>query len=196
MRSLLLVPFEVTKLFLDQKTMKQLSIMTDDNQHDATDRATHAVVPINQWQLFVDGASRNNPGPSGGGFCIFKNNEMVHQNGFFLGIKTNNQAEYLALLLGIFFLEPLQEAKDNVAIFADSELLVRQLNGIYKVKEPQLRQLHACAHQQLHELRATLSHVLRDKNKQADKMANLGIDSKIAPPDAFLQKLSLYALSL
>ena len=57
------------------------------------------------WKLFIDGASRNNPGPSGAGFLLLKDDKPVEQKGFFLGSKTNNQAEYFALLIGIFFLK-------------------------------------------------------------------------------------------
>jgi len=156
----------------------------------------HAIVEIHHWKLFVDGAAKNNPGPAGAGFCMLKDDEIILQDGYFLGIKTNNQAEYLALLLGIFFLEPRYNNGDRVDIIADSELLVRQINGIYKVKNPQLALLHACAYQDVHRLKAKVSHTLRHANKNADKMANLGIETKIMPPQEFLTKLSRYEIYL
>src|SRR5437868_5008693 len=95
----------------------------------------------NVWTLFVDGASRNNPGPSGAGIYIVKNNILVIKRGYYLGIKTNNQAEYLALLLGLFILMEHREAEDQVRIISDSQLLVRQLVGMYKVRHPHLQPL-------------------------------------------------------
>ena len=59
--------------------------------------------PVVSWRLFIDGASKNNPGPAGSGFVLFKNKEIICRQGFYLGTKTNNQAEYYALVLGIFF---------------------------------------------------------------------------------------------
>lgn len=57
------------------------------------------------WKLFIDGASRNNPGPSGIGIFLLKNDQPFVSEGFFIGVKTNNQAEYLALVVGLFFVQ-------------------------------------------------------------------------------------------
>src|SRR5579872_1960103 len=93
------------------------------------------------WTLFVDGASRNNPGPSGAGMYIEKDGVLVIKDGYFLGIKTNNQAEYLALLLGLFMVAEHMHGKDQLRIISDSQLLVRQLMGVYKVRQPHLQRL-------------------------------------------------------
>src|SRR5437762_9477283 len=75
-----------------------------------------------EWQLYVDGASRNNPGFSGAGIFITKNSIPCYKQGFFLGIKTNNQAEYLACILGMYMLEHiLGYHKDEIlTVFSDS----------------------------------------------------------------------------
>lgn len=148
------------------------------------------------WKLYIDGAARNNPGPAGAGVYIVKNNELFLKKGFFLGNKTNNQAEYLALLLGLHILKPHVQSHDAVLIISDSLLLVRQIKGEYKIKNNELRQLHAVAIHLLHEMRYECCHVLREDNKVADAMANVGIDTKAAIPQSFLALLQNYGMSL
>ena len=149
-----------------------------------------------QWTLFVDGASRNNPGPSGAGIYIEKNGTLVIKDGYYLGKKTNNQAEYLALLLGLFMLKEHVKQHEKIHIISDSQLLVRQLTGIYKVKEPSLQKLHAVCKEKMRDLNVTIAHVLRDENTQADAMANYGVDSKIFPPKPYLMMLKQYDIVL
>jgi len=151
---------------------------------------------VNYWQLFIDGASRNNPGPSGAGVYILKNEKPVCRNGFFLGIKTNNQAEYLALSLGIFCLKKHICKDDLVMIVSDSQLLVRQMLGEYKVKSPDLKQLFKLANDLLQGINYNIMHVLRSENKEADEMANIGIDGKKKVPHNFLKMLLNYEIQL
>jgi len=131
---------------------------------------------FNYWKLFIDGASRNNPGPAGAGIYLLKNDEPVVQKGFFLGSKTNNQAEYLSLVLGIFYLKKNMCKEDIAMIISDSQLLVRQMLGEYKVKNADLRPLFQLSNRLLSGINYNIAHVLRHENKEADKMANLGID--------------------
>jgi len=149
-----------------------------------------------QWTLFVDGASRNNPGPSGAGIYIEKDGVLFIKDGYYLGKKTNNQAEYLALMLGLFVLAEHVQKGEPVHIISDSQLLVRQLRGIYKVKEPSLQKLHAICKEKMHALLATIAHVLRDENTQADAMANHGVDSKNFPPKHYMALLKNYDIVL
>src|SRR5437868_5897704 len=99
--------------------MKQLLLFQSDSSSDSS--------PTHHYKLFIDGASRNNPGPSGAGIFILKDGELLHKEGFFLGSKTNNQAEYMALLIGLFILKKKLESHSLVHIISDSQLLVRQL---------------------------------------------------------------------
>jgi len=149
-----------------------------------------------RWKLFIDGASRNNPGPAGAGVCLFKDNESVLQKGCFLGTKTNNQAEYLALLLGIFYLKKNVTPGDQIQIISDSQLLIRQLQGVYRVKNETIRALYLLAQTMLRGIPCEFHHVLRDENKDADKMANLGVDKKTALPAEFIQLLQSYEIPL
>jgi ribonuclease HI len=151
---------------------------------------------VTYWKLAVDGAARNNPGPAGAGLCIKADDVVVEERGFYLGKKTNNQAEYYALLLGLFFLKNHIKFNDPVLIISDSLLLVRQVQGAYKVKAPELQPLHAVAKTMLKGMSYTIEHVMREYNTQADEMANKGIDDKIAVPDEFKDMLRSYELHI
>lgn len=135
------------------------------------------------WQLYIDGASRNNPGPAGVGIAIFKNGAPFLKNGFFVGIRTNNQAEYLALLFGLCMLERCIASGDHVEIFSDSQLLVRQILGQYKIKNQGIQQFAFVAKQIVMQQRYSITHIERKLNKDADAMANYGIDTAQLPPD-------------
>ncbi len=174
-------------LFSQETTTLQESAASDDQ----------AQGPIfSVWKLFVDGASRNNPGLSGAGVYILRDESIAYARGVFLGKKTNNEAEYLALLLGLFELRTMIRKEDLVLIVSDSQLLVRQIAGSYRVKEPRLQQLHAVVKKLLHGMNYTISHVLRENNTHADALANEGIDAKIAAPANFIKFLQQHALSL
>lgn len=149
------------------------------------------------WKLFIDGASRNNPGLSGAGFFLLKDGEPIDKQGFFLGVRTNNQAEYLALLLGLFFLrQHTVHPEDDTHIISDSQLLVRQLKGEYKVKNLGLKPLFELARSMVKNVNGCLIHVLRTENTVADSMANVGIDNKVAVPQEFVAMLSRHGIEL
>lgn len=158
--------------------MKQLSIFESTPEKKVTD--PQAI----RWQLYVDGAARGNPGPAGAGIFIKKAGEAFVKQGFYLGKKTNNQAEYLALILGLCQIGAQAHPNDTLQIFSDSELLVRQLLGIYKVKDAQLQLLYQRVLAMLAQRKYSVQHVTRDKNTVADALANEGIDKKIPVPTA------------
>lgn len=150
---------------------------------------------LTKWTLYIDGASRNNPGPAGAGLYLLKNEKPVERQGFFLGIKTNNQAEYLALLLGLFFLQKHVQQGDEVHIISDSQLLVQQIRGAYRVKNAALKPLFDVAKHMLTEHNYRVEHVLRAENVTADKLANKGIDKKISVPSDFIDMLRRHEVS-
>jgi len=152
--------------------------------------------PVVSWRLFIDGASKNNPGPAGSGFVLFKNKEIICSQGFYLGTKTNNQAEYYALTLGIFFAKKYIEKNELLTIISDSQLLVRQMNGIYKVKDAGLRQLKDLSVLWLKGYTFKVEHVLREYNKLADEMANRGVDKKTSLPQEFLHSLKDHEITV
>lgn len=130
------------------------------------------------WSLYCDGASRGNPGLAGAGVVLLDpEGEVRLQEKAFLGQTTNNVAEYRALLLG------LQQARKlgirKLRIHSDSELLVRQINGVYRVKQPHLLALWREACQELQRFETCeVVHVPREMNRQADRLANQGIDQR------------------
>src|SRR5690242_3476419 len=96
---------------------------------------------VEQAKLYTDGGSRGNPGQSAGAFVICKMDDtVVEKSGFYIGITTNNQAEYKALLRGLERAGELGISELNV--FMDSELIVKQLNGVYKVKHQDMKPLY------------------------------------------------------
>lgn len=130
-------------------------------------------------EIFIDGASRGNPGPSGVGIVFFDNNGNVVKKLFkFIGNTTNNIAEYTSLIYALQ--EALIDRYEIVTIKSDSELLTRQLRGEYKVKNENLRTFYE---QFLHLLRGftelKVISIDRKDNSVADKLANKAIDSRI-----------------
>lgn len=142
-------------------------------------------VAADSWQIFVDGASRGNPGLAGAGVIVTKNNTLIQRYGYFLGEKTNNQAEYLALLIGLFLITEKFHATNNITVFSDSELLVRQMNGLYKIKNELLLPFYKRAKRTMLQTSYAVKHIPRSENSYADEMANKGVDSKKLPPEQF-----------
>src|SRR3989338_1686640 len=122
--------------------------------------------------LYTDGGSRNNPGAAGiGGVAYSAEGKEVFKFKKFLGIATNNQAEYLALIEGLKKAHAL--GTEDLHCFLDSELVVRQLNGLYKIKNPELKPLAAEILKLSNKFKnIRFSHVSREKNAVADKLVN------------------------
>lgn len=126
----------------------------------------------------TDGACRGNPGPSGAGWVISEpSGRQLATGGIFLGRRTNNEAEYLAAAMGLK--AAAEMGASSVTLRADSELMVRQLQGRYQVKNAKLLPLF----RQVKELCAgfadfTAQHVYREQNAEADHQANLAIDER------------------
>jgi ribonuclease HI len=177
--------------------MKQMTLFSPSSDKPESVPPVHTPTTTGDtWTLYIDGASRNNPGPSAAGIYLLKNGKVAEKKGFFLGLKTNNQAEYLALLLGMLVLQKQVKANDSVSIVSDSELMVKQLKGEYKVRMPSLKPLFALAHAMLYMLKGTVKHVLRHHNKEADKMANYGLDNKVSVPPEFIEALRKHEILL
>jgi ribonuclease HI len=133
------------------------------------------------WRLHCDGASRGNPGPAGAGMVLHDpRGRLQVQTGRYLGETTNNVAEYQALLLGLEEAHKLGVKK--LQVLADSELIVKQLTGRYRVKSPHLLPLWQESLKALKKFEAyTIAHVPREANRLADEAANLAIDQKAMP---------------
>lgn len=128
--------------------------------------------------IYSDGGARGNPGPAGIGAVIYdEEKNIVHEISEYLGETTNNQAEYRAVIAAI---EKLKEFEvDELNFFLDSELVVKQLNGQYKVKNEGLAPLFVKIHNARQSFKkVTFSHVRREFNKEADALANKAMDRK------------------
>ena len=128
--------------------------------------------------IYTDGGARGNPGPAATGIVI-KNEqgEILSAYGEYLGEQTNNFAEYSAII------SALKKAKElgasELDCFLDSKLVVEQLNGKWKVKEPSLQKLFVQAYNASAQFKkVTYNHIYREKNKEADKLVNETLDKK------------------
>ena len=132
--------------------------------------------PSPRWLVHIDGGARGNPGPSGYGvFFQDENRQAVARLNRYLGHQTNNFAEYSALLAALDY--ALRHGLRALHVFSDSELLVRQINGIYKVNNAGLHPLFEQAKAQIRQLDwFRIDHVRREQNKEADRLANLAMD--------------------
>ncbi len=135
---------------------------------------------IKEVKMFADGGSRGNPGPSASGFVIIKNDsdEILVNKGVYLGITTNNQAEYTALKLGLE--ECCKLNYRTVHVFMDSLLVINQMKGIYKVKNRDLWPIHNAILSLINQFQhVSFQHVPREFNKLADAAVNKTLDESI-----------------
>ncbi|MFH1254967.1 MAG: ribonuclease HI family protein [bacterium] len=127
-------------------------------------------------KIYTDGGARGNPGPAGIGAVILDENEnVIGEVSEYIGEATNNQAEYKALIAGL--LKAKGMGAEEIEVFSDSELMVKQLNREYRVKDEDLAVLFAKAHNaSLGFKKIVFKHIRRGKNKLADKLVNQAID--------------------
>lgn len=129
--------------------------------------------------MYTDGGSRNNPGPAGIGIWIETLNKKY---GEYIGIKTNNEAEYMALISGLKKLKQLlgkTVKQAEIECYLDSELVVKQLNHEYKLKDERIQQFFIEIWNLMLEFKAVkFRHILREKNKIADALVNEALDAQ------------------
>ena len=128
------------------------------------------------FRLFTDGGARGNPGPAAIGIFLFQDSELVDFSGSFIGLQTNNFAEYKALVEGLNL--AIKNNVEEIDCYLDSELVVKQLLGEYKVKNKIIKVFY----DKVIELKKSFKsinfhHIPREKNKNADRMLNLILDS-------------------
>jgi ribonuclease HI len=129
-------------------------------------------------RLFTDGAARGNPGHAGIGLVIEVDGGAPHEDCKYIGVATNNEAEYHALIEGLKAAQPLNP--DRLEVYLDSQLVVEQMNGPYKVRKPELKLLY----DQAKKLRGGFSevvirHIGREQNGVADALANQAINEHL-----------------
>lgn len=130
-------------------------------------------------EVFCDGGSRGNPGPSAWAFVVKEDGKIIKEANGFIGIETNNFAEYTALIKALSFVKEAYPGRE-FEVNLDSQLVVSQLSGLFKIKSSKIRELVF----KVRELEAsfkkvTYRHVYREKNKEADKLVNLALDRNL-----------------
>lgn len=164
---------------LDEAAERLAPASKERREQPAAEPAEEMRGPVPRLRLYSDGAARGNPGPSGAGAVLIEpGGQVVARLGKYLGTQTNNYAEYMGLLLGLKHAKTL--GAKEIEIFADSELLIRQLGGRYQVKSATLRPLYEEAVKLLNDFsRVKLVHVPREMNAAADEMSNRAIDERL-----------------
>ena len=137
---------------------------------------TQTPTPERYLIAHIDGGARGNPGPAGYGVAVRDSaGTPIAELSEYLGHQTNNYAEYSGLLGALDYC--LKHEEPALKVISDSELMVKQLNGIYKVKSPELKVLYDEARKRINHLQwFRAEHVLREKNKDADRLANEAMD--------------------
>ena len=128
-------------------------------------------------QLYADGGSRGNPGEAAYAFLIYDGGRKLYEKGKRLGVTTNNVAEYTAVIEG---LRKAREFGDEIEVFSDSELAIRQLRGEYKVKKPHLKELYKKLKEAESKFeKVSYNHRSREHQmqKRADELVNKTLDS-------------------
>lgn len=160
--------------------MIHFSVLSENNtltQHSVM--SAPSIEHHEEMKLYADGGSRGNPGPSASGYVLYDNNEnIVVRKGTYLGLTTNNQAEYQALKQG------LEAARDHgvqqLHVFMDSMLVVNQMLGIFKVKNRDLWPIHDAAKKLVAQFKhVSFTHIPRSLNKEADAEVNKALDAHI-----------------
>lgn len=134
-----------------------------------------------ELQVYTDGGSRNNPGNAGIGFVVYSpKGTVVDKKGKYIGIATNNEAEYQALLSALQHIRNFHPACKKIHLYSDSELMVKQLTRIYKIKEAHLKKFALAIWELLAEFSDwEIHHILREKNSEADQLVNDALDARL-----------------
>ena len=132
--------------------------------------------------IYSDGGARGNPGPAAAAFIINRNGRVIHSQAEYLGISTNNFAEYSGVLIALTWLKRYLNQSDGIVkFFLDSELVVNQLKGEYKIKNPKLKVVMLKIKNIEKELNYKIEYdaIPRTKNKIADHLVNKALDKKL-----------------
>lgn len=156
------------------------TLATERNKHNVDAIVAKETTVITEVQLYADGGSRGNPGPSASGYVLLDMaGRPVLKAGKYLGVTTNNQAEYQALKLGLEHALSDFHARD-VHVYMDSMLVVNQMRNIFKIKNRDLWPIHnACVELTKKFRKVTFDHVPRELNKLADQEANKAMDEAL-----------------
>ena len=161
---------------LNQNELKALKTLLSNPENridESLDNLYNKMISNREISLYIDGAADLQSKTAGIGGVITKDGEEVFSFSEYLHDATNNEAEYAALVKGLKYLIQLKLLNAN--IYSDSELVVKQIKGEYRVKHPRMQELYKEAMDQFQYMDTwTLNHILRDKNDMADRLAKAG----------------------
>lgn len=132
--------------------------------------------------IHTDGGSRGNPGPAASAFVVETVDKILHKGSKYLGRKTNNYAEYMGVIIALdWLLEQKELLKGKIVFLLDSELIVRQINGVYKVKDANLQTLRKEVATRIEKLglEVCFKNIPRERNKTADSLVNESLDGNV-----------------
>jgi len=131
-------------------------------------------------ELFSDGGSRGNPGPAASAFVAEKNGKILFSESKYIGVQTNNVAEYFAVILALKWLKKYTDKNkmDEIIFYLDSLLITNQLKGVYKIKNENLKKYYLLVRKLENQITSKIiyKHIYRDKNKMADYLVNKCLD--------------------
>ena len=164
---------KILERFRDKLSDKEIDLI--DNLFESVDNAKDSWSNSDSaFKLFTDGASQLDKNNAGIGGLLKSGDETIFSFAQNVGDCTNNEAEYLALIAGINLC--IENQISNISIFADSELVVKQINGDYKVKNERMSALHKKTHELLSKFNSwEIKHVLRELNVEADELSKQGL---------------------
>ncbi len=129
-------------------------------------------------KVFTDGGARGNPGPAACAYLIYDPVNLREKSGKYLGVTTNNVAEYQGVIEGLKSIrENIKEEVQKIEFFLDSQLVVMQLNGLWKIKDQNLKRLVTEIKELENDLNIFYNYIPREKNKDADLLVNLTLDN-------------------
>ncbi len=121
-------------------------------------------------KIYIDGASIGNPGKSGIGYLIYQGSELLKKRSVYLGIQSNNFAEYMALIFSL--IDAIEQNQRKVKVFSDSKLVCEQVKGNFKVKNKNIYPLFVLAKNLISKLASfEITHIDREDNQEADQLA-------------------------
>jgi len=129
-------------------------------------------------QIFCDGGARGNPGPAAYGFVVKAGGKIIKESGSYIGVTTNNTAEYTAIVEALKWLSA-DHSGSNLVFYLDSQLAASQLNGIFKVKNAKIRELIMAVRVLESNFKGIIyKHIRREQNKEADRLVNEALDGQ------------------
>lgn len=166
---------DFTRMELKLEASPRTADMRDSGELKSVDQKTSEFAHV---IIYSDGGSRGNPGPSASGFVIKSaDDRLLVEGGKYLGITTNNQAEYQAVKIALE--KAIEMGAQHVQFRLDSQLVVNQLNGIYQIRNRDLWPIHSAIKELVHRFKdVTFTHVRREFNKEADAMVNKILDQQ------------------